>query len=426
MRVVHLNAIDTGGAARAALRIHDGLRRFTPAESRFAVAHRSRPREDILELGISQPRGQLENLLHRAALKARNLKRFPRNQRPRTFVSDCRSRMRPVDLQPLLPADVFQLHWIANTPNAFLDWSTCLPWLAEQAPLVWRLADMNPYSGIWHYEPTPDERNPALDQWDAEVHAIKEQALARIPDDRLVIAAPSQWTARRARASRLLGRFDVQLIPNALDLEAFSPLPKDHARDALQIAPGRPVIGFVSENMHDPRKGLPQLLAALRQLDLPTRPLLVTVGAGAVSLENFDLLQLGRLHSDPLLRLFYSALDLFVCPSLQESFGQVVLEALACGTPVVGFDAGGIPDMVRPGQTGWLVPTGNINALAHSLHHALSNPQSLHQYSLNARQLAESEYGAKRQAQRYHKLYQDLITPETKVKVEDGRMKYAH
>ena len=79
------------------------------------------------------------------------------------------------------------------------------------------------------------------------------------------------------------------------------------------------------------------------------------------------LLHLGSIHDDRLLSAVYSAADLFVLPSLQENLANTVLEAMACGVPVVSFDSGGTPDMVRPGLTGQLVPALDVGALGDTI-----------------------------------------------------------
>ena len=99
---------------------------------------------------------------------------------------------------------------------------------------------------------------------------------------------------------------------------------------------------------------------------------------------------------------------MFVIPSLQESFGQTVTESMACGTPVVGFDAGGIPDMVRPGVTGQLAPVGDAAALAVAIESVLSDPARA-AMGERCRQVAVDEYGLRLQATRYHDLYRTLI-----------------
>ena len=110
-----------------------------------------------------------------------------------------------------------------------------------------------------------------------------------------------------------------------------------------------------------------------------------------------------------MLSTIYSAADVFVIPSLQESFGQTVIESLACGTPVVGFASGGIVDMVRPGQTGWLAPTGDTNALREAIETALRDRERRIVMSPLCRQIAVEEYSLDVQARAYAKLYETLL-----------------
>jgi glycosyltransferase involved in cell wall biosynthesis len=118
---------------------------------------------------------------------------------------------------------------------------------------------------------------------------------------------------------------------------------------------------------------------------------------------------LGRINNDRLLSLVYSLADVFVMPSLQESFGQTVTESLACGTPVVAFDGGGPTDMVRPGVTGWLAKCGDAGALRGAIVSALSDDAMRAKMSENARRVAVEEYSLETQAAAYVRLYERLI-----------------
>src|SRR5207248_11420316 len=150
------------------------------------------------------------------------------------------------------------------------------------------------------------------------------------------------------------------------------------------------------------RKAVSPLAAALA--GLRGVPSLLLVSVGGVGWKKHHLpeglphLGLGRVNNDRMLSTIYSAADLFVIPSLQESFGQTVIESLACGTPVVGFASGGIVDTVRPGQTGWLAPTGDTDALRDAIETALRDRGRRTAMSPICRQVAVEEYSLDVQA----------------------------
>jgi glycosyltransferase involved in cell wall biosynthesis len=85
------------------------------------------------------------------------------------------------------------------------------------------------------------------------------------------------------------------------------------------------------------------------------------------------------------------------------------MEAMACGIPVAAFETGGIPEMVRAGETGDLVPKGDVRGLADALRTLLTDDARRRRYSLRAREVVESEYTQTRQAERYMKLYDELL-----------------
>jgi glycosyltransferase involved in cell wall biosynthesis len=118
---------------------------------------------------------------------------------------------------------------------------------------------------------------------------------------------------------------------------------------------------------------------------------------------------LGYIDHERTRVLAFNAADLFVHPAPVDNLPNVVMESIACGTPVVGFPTGGVAEMVRPGQTGWLASTISAEELAKTIVRALddsSDPASMRQ---SCRAIAEAEYGVGVQAQRYLQLYGELL-----------------
>jgi glycosyltransferase involved in cell wall biosynthesis len=403
MKILHLNTHVSGGAAVASRRLHEGLLKVGVASvfgcAAGATAQWAIPAETPLT-----PRSVVAAVGNRVRVRCERR----RDQGPKrtTYATDCRTRYRPQHLKRFLPFDIVNLHWIAN----FIDWETCLPWLAERAPIVWTLHDMNPCRGIWHYQPGESEQTGNRREWDQQVLDRKARSLACLADQSLTVVAPSHWLAAEAAASTLLGRFRVKVIPYGFDLNIFRPIEKAAARAALGLDVRKPVIGFLADGVSDPRKGYHLLVEALKNVAKPW-PTLLTAGSGDPPQGDFECQHLGRIHSDALLRLFYSAIDLFICPSLQDNLPNTVLESMACGTPVVAFDIGGLPDMIRDGVSGWLVPPFNIAIPGETICRALSEPSHLEQLSRSCRRISEQEYCLTTQADRYRSLYNEITRP---------------
>jgi peptidoglycan hydrolase CwlO-like protein len=123
---------------------------------------------------------------------------------------------------------------------------------------------------------------------------------------------------------------------------------------------------------------------------------------------------LGSITSDLELSTIYSAADFFILPSLEDNLPNTILEAMSCGTPVIGFDVGGIPDLVKDRVTGRLVPYKDISQLAAAILECVFNPAQVQQMGQTCRQVIEENYSLTTQAERYLSLYKDLLgIPET-------------
>ena len=118
---------------------------------------------------------------------------------------------------------------------------------------------------------------------------------------------------------------------------------------------------------------------------------------------------LGHINDDRLLALTYNAADIYVVPSLQDNSPNTVLEAMACGIPVVGFETGGVPDMVRDGVTGLLAPCHDVVALRAAIEDLILQPSKREEMGVNSRRVALHEHSHLVQAKRYAELYQSLL-----------------
>jgi len=304
--------------------------------------------------------------------------------------------------------DVWNLHWV----SWFLDWETLLPWMAEQAPIVWTLHDLNPLKGIWHYEPKSDELTERCLRLEEKASELKRRALSCIPRDRLTFVGPSEWMAQCCRESPITKGFPVEQIPYGLDHQVFLPRESTSLRAMFDIPADAFVIGFIADNINDPRKGIQSLLEALEKVgECGGKVHLLTVGNGRLPAGVHQHTHLGPIANDRFLSFFYSACDVFVCPSLQDNLPNTVLESLACGVPIIGYHVGGLPDMIDHPDTGAVIsPVGDPEALSKAIMARFEGHELTLSTSTAARDKVLECYTMERQNAAYRGLYESAVS----------------
>jgi glycosyltransferase involved in cell wall biosynthesis len=415
MNVLHLSSYDIkGGAARAAYRLHQGLK-SQGVSSRMLVQAKSTG--DYTVVG---PKGELRQSLARSRIMLDKLPlKLMYRQRPAAnfFSLQWFPERSYQQIQALQP-DVINLHWIGS---GFVQPQTIA---RLQPPVVWTLHDMWPFTGGCHYSGTCERYQencgacPALkSQADQDITRwqwlTKSKAWSTV---NLTIVTPSKWLAACARASSLLRQARIEVIPAGIDLQVYRPISQARARELMHFPTDKKLLLFSAmDATSDPRKGFNYLKLALQQLiqaGWSDRLELVVLGASAPA-QPVDLglkvRYLGNLSDDLALAATYSAVDAMVITSLQDNLPNVVIEAMACGTPCIGFNLGGIPDMINHRINGYLANPLDIHDLASGINWVLDDPARLGMLSHQARAKTEQAFALDIQAERYQALYQELL-----------------
>jgi glycosyltransferase involved in cell wall biosynthesis len=417
VRVVHIAASDgEGGAARAAYRLHHGLQAAGQDSQMFVGKKIS---DDPAVKQCRPPSNSMARLLSLA--KRTRIARALNQARgsslaAATMFSDDRSGYPSDTWNQCPPADVLNLHWVPG----FLDYSSFFPKLPNKTRLVWTLHDMNPFTGGCHYDdgcakfttecgacPQLGSRNKT--DLSRQIWRRKQKALSHLRREQLHVVTPSRWLGEESKRSSLFSRFGHSVIPNGLNTETFQPRDRRLMRDALGIPQQAKVILFSAHTVADPRKGFDSLERSLAGAASGSQLFLVSLGAGGgLSQTSIPHRHVNPILDDDLLSCMYSAADIFVAPSLQDNLPNTVVESIACGTPVVAFAAGGIPDVVRNGDTGFVVPVADSAALQQAIVGLLANDALRAEISAKCRKIAVQEYDLKLQAQRYLSLYREM------------------
>lgn len=410
LNVLHISTSDNlGGSGRSAYRIHTGLKRLG-VRSRMIVGTKATNDADVELIARSSYLQKLDDWSNRITGRLSYQYLFY----PSSLALLRRNWLRQ--------ADVVQLY---NTHGGYFS-HTVLPLISRRRSVVWRLSDMWPMTGHCAYSfdcerwktgcgscPILSDSPELYRDTTALLWRIKNWLFAR---SSLTIVAPSKWIRSLAMESPLLSRFDVKLIPNGLDTDVFRPVPKELAREQFGIAGSAPVVLFSAHSILDKRKGAALMQEALERLaetDDSLKITLVVVGLGAEQWAKelpFDVMHLDHIKSDAQLAALYAAADVFVLPALAENLPNGVLESMACGTPAVTFNVGGCPDAVRHMETGYLANYRDAEDLGRGIKLILSDPDLRQRLGHNSRKVVEAEYGIQLQAQRYKKLYEQLLT----------------
>ena len=204
----------------------------------------------------------------------------------------------------------------------------------------------------------------------------KREAYSFPGAQRLQLVTPSRWLAEEAKKSGLLSEHQIEVIPYGIDTESFQPRERRLAREMHGIPSKAKTILFVADSAAERRKGLRVLLEALSGLENSEDYFFVIIGRG-VSKEGLGsrFKMIDFLDDEAALSYVYSAADLFVIPSLQDNLPNTTIEALACGIPTIGSNVGGIPEVIRDGRTGLLVPPSDPTALRQAIVSLLAKPE---------------------------------------------------
>jgi len=303
------------------------------------------------------------------------------------------------------PCDVLHVHALHTSP---LD-HRALGRLDPRLPVVWTFHDYWGFAAEAYLVPGQGGRSERIwpDGRDREA-ALRVRREYFDSRQRLALISPSRMVARLAE--EYLGR-PVEVVPHGLDLSVFAPVDQSVARAVFRIPEGAVCFAMVADSFRNQYKGWPVLEKALARTERSF--VLLIAGeedeAAEFALGSGRVRVLGRIAQPQLLCALLSAADALVMPSLAESFGQAALEALACGTPVVCSNAGGLPEIVRHGETGVVVPAGDSDSLRAALDSVAEDRARWAMMRPNCRAYAEREGGAHLWAQRHLRIYQSLL-----------------
>ena len=418
MRIVHVATNDcTSGAFRSAYRLHDGLRRLGHESGMFVA---NKVSHDPSVIRYDPPRDPLSCTLRTLRrinfTLAKELYVF-RAPAGLSFFSDDRTRYGADPWQRLPESDVIHLHWIAR----FVDYREFFEIVSVATPIVWTLHDMVTFTGGCHYDQgchrfaqacgrCPQLGSESDTDLSRQVWQRKWKSFQKLRPERLHIVTPSRWLEKQAGQSSLLSRFPRSVIPYGLDTELFAPRDRRVSRGILGIPLDVKVVLFLAQSVRDTRKGLHLLIRALGDIESPCKMFLLTLGSGVPpGFGGFATAHVGHVGNDWLLSHVYSAADVFVAPSLEDNLPNTVLESISCGTPVVGFAVGGIPDIVRPGLTGLLAAPGDIADLRTAIVDLLKNEEGRNEMAIHCRKIAVQEYALEIQARRHFDLYEEIL-----------------
>ncbi len=408
LRVLHLvgGTID-GGAARGAYWLHRGLIDLGVHSRMLMSGPNDTSDNSVLALSNGQ-KARLVSAL-RARLDNAPLLMYP--HRPKTTFSTGLIGSSFMKTNAYAEAHVVHLHWINGGLVGIRDLKKI------RKPLVWTLRDMWPMTGGCHYPMNCDNFLKACGEcpqlgsstkYDLSraIHMLKKR---NIPAD-LIIVGLSEWISQQARESSIFSRHEIRTIPNNIDTESFYPVEKEIARSILGIKSGKKVVLLGAQSIHDIYKGFENFRLAVKRLP-PDRYQLCFFGRTDPDLPaklGFEYHEFGFLCDDIALRLVYSAADVFVSPSQAESFGKTIAEAMACGTPVVCFDAGGPRDIVDHSVNGYRAIPFDSEDLARGIEWIAGhvNPRQL---STSAREKIIQKFDCQVVARQYVELYRDIL-----------------
>lgn len=425
MKILLVNTSDkTGGAAVAANRLKHALQ-GEGADVSMLVCDKLSAAQDVhclasglLGRGLRMARKAFERLWLLPTL------RFSRHNL--WTIDEGRCGYDITRTEAFRQADVIHLHWINQGMMSLQDINKVLK---SGKRVVWTMHDLWSATALCHYAAectkfhTECHHCPLLPSG-GSTHDLSAKVWQRkvrmYASGKVSFVCCSEWLAGQARQSALIKDQEIVSIPNPIDTSKFHPIDKGVARRALGLPEEGKIILFVSQRVTDERKGVRYFIEAINSIanahlstsniQHSTSNISVAILGGASEaikvLLNVPCFSLGYITDEPTIINAYNAADCFCLPSLQDNLPNTVMEAMACGVPCVGFNIGGVPEMIDHELNGYIATPRDSHDLARGISYSLSEE---HHARLSQGCLAKVDrtYSEHAVAQRFLELYKN-------------------
>jgi glycosyltransferase involved in cell wall biosynthesis len=378
VRVLHLSAVDHGGAGTAALRLHRAMIERGVASHMLIWDGKSSEAfiTSIAGVGLSALRRFLGRAWYRLTSRSRYLFRGQR--------ASLVSRSKLTEIAMRVQPNLIIVHYVSD----FLRFADiALLHSVTGARVVFHLLDMGLLTGGCHFawgcrayraQCGDCPALPGRSGYDASARTLADKkAIVRILDH--VVVVPTDQLAQDAKGSSVFVNSRFERILIGVDSDSLRRQPQAEARAALGLTNEGSILFFGAQHLGDKRKGMHLLLAALQALAVDgmlqrngVQLLIAGKIDGLAELDalNVPVIRLGFVDPERLSQC-YCAADFFICPSIEDSGPMMVNEAIMSGTPVIGFPIGVLPDLVIDGETGLLASSMDAPGLLAALTRAL-------------------------------------------------------
>lgn len=407
MNISQFISSDQGGAAKAAIRISEAINLNFNNKSKVVVCKKKTYDENICILSnekFKKVSVAINNIYNKYTI---------RKYIPKSIFSNALCGINILNEEIIRNSDIVNLHWING---GVLSYKSIDKLKKLNKPIVWTLHDMWAFTGGCHYDQECGKYKASCCKCkvlgsnksrDLSTK-IQKRKLKIYSDMNITIVGCSNWITECARQSSLFKNKLCVNIPNAIDVEKYKPIEKSIAKNILNIKSDKKIILFgAMSSTSDERKGFNYLLEAIQHLD-KNKYIAVIFGNDKRNedIEKYlETIYFGQLSDDYSLSLLYSSADVFVAPSKQENLANTVMESLACGTPVVAFEIGGMKDMIKHNYNGYLANPFNTEDLANGITYCIDDNLNL---SKNARDYVLSNFTYEIIGKKYIELYEKL------------------
>ena len=428
IKVVHISTHLAGGAGRAAYRIHEallrkgvessflfiGLEDQQSSKNMFLEPERTDTIDkspDFLERQKNRVRFRIKKHL---GIEIKSLKDKERDERKKVIEQlenmkatlSCEIATLPFSKYNFLEnpivkdADVIHLHWVAS----MLDYPGFFQ--KNTKGVVWTFHDMNPIQGLFHYKEDELRNKQVTKSFDATVRNIKRKAVEQRQSE-LIVVTPSFWLLKETNNTTLFRKVKKICIPYPINTKTFYPENDFGFKRMHNIPENNCVFLFVANATKVERKGFDLLLEALQKIKNKLFTLIVLGDSTNIQIEGLDVRYAGVVRDNDSLRRYYSSANAFIIPSREDNLPNVMLESLACGTPVIGFPVGGIKEHILDFKTGLVADDLSSESLAKAIDKFCENKEMFS--SEEIQNYVKDNFNEDDVANEYVKVYNELL-----------------